>query len=139
MLHKNHPNINLKAYLTLRMTQSISLISNNIKRLRELKKLSQKEVAAASGIPQGQYSRIENGKVEPSISSLDKLAAVFEVALSEFFINVDLQHELNLPLMEKIKIIDSLGSEEKNALLKIIDLAIANKRMKDNLSSLIAS
>ena len=39
--------------------------------------------------------------------------------------------------MEKIKIIDSLGKEEQQALFKMIDLAIANKRMKDNLQNLI--
>lgn len=39
--------------------------------------------------------------------------------------------------MEKIKIIDTLGKEEKNALLKMIDITIANKRMKDNLQNLI--
>jgi hypothetical protein len=37
----------------------------------------------------------------------------------------------------KIKIIDTLGDEEQQALLKIIDLAISNKRMKDNLQQMI--
>ena len=63
------------------MEETTQLISNNIKRLKEFKKLSQKEVAADSGIPQGQYSRIENAKVEPSVSTLEKLAKVFEVSI----------------------------------------------------------
>ena len=119
------------------MDTTIELISNNIKRLRELKNYSQKEVSAHSGIPQGQYSRIENGKVEPSVSSLEKLANVFEVSIAEFFKSPELNEEVNLPLMQKIKLIDSLGQEEQQALLKMIDLAIANKRMKENLQSLI--
>jgi hypothetical protein len=32
-----------------------------------------------------------------------------------------------------------LGEDEKNALFKMIDLAISNKKMKDNLQQLIAS
>ena len=52
------------------MAQIVVLIAKNIKRLRELKHLSQKEICADAGVPQGQYSRIENGKVEPSISTL---------------------------------------------------------------------
>jgi transcriptional regulator with XRE-family HTH domain len=47
------------------MTKTLKLITDNIQRLRELKGLSQKEVAMAMGIPQSQYSRIENGKGEP--------------------------------------------------------------------------
>ena len=120
------------------MTQTVGLIARNIKQLRELKNLSQKEVCADSGIPQGQYSRIENGKVELSISTLEKLAAVFEVDIAGFFKSEDLDQEVNLPLMQKIKLIDTLADDEQQALLKMIDLALANKRMKDNLQLLIA-
>jgi len=111
----------------------------NIRRLRELKKLSQKEVSAVSGVPQGQYSRIENGRVEPAVSTLDKLAKVFEVSITEFFLSDEVGEQVNLPLMEKVKLIDTLGDDEKQALFKMIDLAISNKKMKDNLQSIIAS
>lgn len=119
------------------MNNIITLITKNLKRLREFKKLSQKEVSVASGVPQGQYSRIENGKVEPSVSTLEKLAKVFEISVAEFFKSDDVNEELNLPLLDKIKLIDKLGEEEQKALFKMIDLAIANKRMKDNLKSII--
>ncbi len=110
----------------------------NIKRLRELKNLSQKEVAAASGVPQGKYSRIENGKVEPSLSTLEKLASVFEVTIMDFFNQNADTEGVNLPLMEKIRVIDTLGKEEKNALFKMIDLAVANKKMRDSLQTMLA-
>jgi len=119
------------------MTNTVDLIAKNIKRLRELKNLSQKEICGASGVPQGQYSRIENGKVEPSVSTLEKLAKVFEVSIAEFFKSNDINEEVNMPLLEKIKLIDTLGKDEQQALFKMIDLAIANKRMKDNLQTLI--
>jgi len=124
-------------HILIYMIQTVELIARNIKRLRELKKLSQKEVAAAGSIPQGQYSRIENNKVEPSISTLEKLATVFEVDIAEFFKSDDLEQEVNLPLMQKIKLIDTLAPDEQQALLKMIDLALSNKRMKDNLASMI--
>ena len=125
-------------HILIYMIQTVELIARNIKRLRELKKLSQKEVAVAGTIPQGQYSRIENSKVEPSISTLEKLATVFEVDIAEFFKSDDLEQEVNLPLMQKIKLIDTLAPDEQQALLKMIDLALSNKRMKDNLASMIA-
>ena len=119
------------------MSKVVQLVSENIKRLRGFKKLSQKEVCNASSVPQGQYSRIENGKVEPSISTLEKLAKVFEVSIAEFFKVNGVNEDVNLPLLEKIKLIDTLDKEEQQALLKMIDLAIANKRMKENLQNII--
>ncbi len=44
---------------------------------------------------------------------------------------------LALAGLEKIRLIDQLDNEEKNALLKMIDIAISKKRMKDNLSNII--
>ena len=119
------------------MSQVVEVIANNIKRLRDIKGLSQKEIYTGSGIPQGQYSRIENGKVEPSVSTLDKLSKVLKVSISEFFITNDVIEEVNLSLLEKVKLINKLAPDEQQALLKMIDLAISNKRMKDNLSNLI--
>ena len=121
------------------MNNTTKLLSENIKRLRGLRKLSQKEVCAASEIPQGQYSVIENGKVTPTIPTLEKLARVFEVSLVEFFKTNDSEEAVNLPLMEKIKLLDQLGNDEREALLKMIDMALSNKKLKDNLSNLLAS
>ena len=120
------------------MSKTVQLVATNIKRLREIKQLSQKEVSAKTKIPQGQYSRIENGKVEPAVSTLEKLAKVFDVSVSEFFRSDNLEDELNLPVLEKIKMIDALGKNEQQAIFTMIDMAISNKKLKDNLQSLIA-
>ena len=47
--------------------------------------------------------------------------------------------EVNLSILEKVKLIDALDKDEKNCLLKMIDIAIAKKRMKDNLSNLMSA
>jgi hypothetical protein len=41
-------------------------------------------------------------------------------------------------MMEKIKMIDALGKNEQAAIFTMIDMAIANKKLKDNLQNLIA-
>jgi len=121
------------------MIDTVIVIANNIKRLRKLKELSQKEVSLSVNIPQGQYSRIENGKVMPTIPTLEKIADLFEVSISEFFKTDSEEEIVNMPLLEKIKIIDTLDDDEKEALLKLIDMAVSKKKLKDNLSNLIAS
>ena len=40
--------------------------------------------------------------------------------------------------MEKLALIDTLGKDEQQAIFKMIDLAVSNKKLKDNLQSLIA-
>ena len=113
-------------------------IAANIKKIRKLKNLSQKEVALSVEIAQGQYSTIESGKVIPTIPTLERIARVLEVDITEFFKDPNKpEEELNMSILEKVKLIDTLGKEEQQALFKMIDLAIANKRMKDNLQSLI--
>lgn len=97
--------------------------------------MSQKEVALTFSINPSQYSLIENGKVMPTIPTLEKIASVFNVPLIEFFKSDDIE-VVNLPLLEKVKILDSLEEEEKQALLKLIDMALTKKKMKDNLQNL---
>jgi len=115
-------------------------ISQRLKQLRNIKGLSQKQVANEIGVDQGQYSRLESGKVEPTLSSLQKIADVFDISLSELLRdNSDLGEEINLPLLEKVKMIDQLEEKERDSLINIIDMAIAKKKLKDNLSSLIST
>ena len=118
------------------MTKTVKLITANIQRLRELKGFSQKEVAAAMSIPQGQYSRVENGRVEPSISTLEKLAIALDVSITEFFKN-GTDMEVNLPLLEKIRLLDTLDKDERKAIETVIDIAINRKNLKESIAGLI--
>ena len=122
----------------------MNIVSDNMRLIRDNKRLSQKEVALSVGIPQGQYSRIENGKVEPSLSTLEKLTNFFGISMAELFqtnkqlINTN-PDPVNLPLLEKVKMLDLLDKDEQTALLKLIDIAITKKMLKDSLTNLVAS
>ena len=59
--------------------------------------------------------------------------------MGEFFKSDSEEEQMNLPLIEKIKLIDQLEEDEKNALLKMVDIAISKKRIKDNLSNILDS
>lgn len=113
-------------------------ISDNIKRLRKIKNLSQKEVAMSIDIAQAQYSVIESGKTVPTLVTLDKIATVFEVDISQLVRKTNVSEEdINLSILDKVKLIDTLDKDEKSCLLKMIDIAIAKKKMKDNLATLM--
>lgn len=103
----------------------MSYFSEKIKKLRVERGLTQKEVAEAIGISQGNYSGLEGGKFEPSLSTLK--------ALSDFY------NEFIDSLIQPFRIIDeddrsdftdeelmlvhnyrNLSDEEKEIIKKII-------------------
>ena len=56
-----------------------------IRRLRESRRLSLKEVAARSGLTQSFLSQVERNLTSPSVASLRKVAQAFGVPLTELF------------------------------------------------------
>jgi HTH-type transcriptional repressor of puuD len=73
-------------------------IGQTIAQLRKEKKLSQRILAEQAGITHSAISSIENGKVSPSVSSLQKIVNVFTLSLSQFF-------TLGIPKESKEKVI----------------------------------
>lgn len=115
-------------------------IGDKIKIFRTNKGLSQKEVAVSIGIDQAQYSRIESGKVEPTLSSLEKIADALGVKVGEFF-NEGLPVDVNSydkNVVERLRLLDELEDIEKKSIFNIIDMAISKKRLKDTLSNALS-
>jgi transcriptional regulator with XRE-family HTH domain len=105
--------------------------------VREAKDLSQKQVALSIQMDQSQYSKIENDKTDPTFSTLEKVAGALGVEMAELVGADDVFKEVNSydkTLMEKLRYIDTLDQEEKQALYSILDALVAKKRLKDTLS-----
>lgn len=116
-------------------------LSEVIKTVREAKNMSQKEVATALKMDASQYSRIENGKTDPSFTIVAKIAKALGVSLSELFEADSIFTDVNSAdktLMEKIKVIEQLDEQERNSLYNIIDGLFAKKKLKDTLSTALA-
>ena len=64
------------------MSYSTKHIASTLRTARESKGLSQRELSAKSGIPQGHISKIENGAVDLRVSSLVALARALDVELT---------------------------------------------------------
>ena len=117
-------------------------LSNTLKKVREAKGLSQKEVAGLIEMAQAQYSRIESGKTDPSFSVVVKIANALGFSLSELFKADDIFTDVNTydkTLMEKLRFLDSLDDAEKKSIYILIDSLISKKKLKDNLTNIIAS
>ena len=64
-----------------RMELHMSEVSNSIKKLRQEKKLSQEELAEKLYVTRQAVSNWENGKTQPDIDTITKLANIFDVSV----------------------------------------------------------
>ena len=64
------------------MSYAIEEIADNLRAAREARGLSQRELSARSGVPQGHISKIENGTVNLRLSSLVELARALDLELT---------------------------------------------------------
>ena len=115
-------------------------LGEQIKRIRNAKGLSQKEVLNISGLDKAQFSRIENGKTDPSFTTLEKIAKALGISISELFATTDEIKEVNShdkTVMEKVSLIESLNDDEKNTLYSMLDAFVGKRKLKDALSDLL--
>ncbi len=126
--------------LVLWTNNSIMNLGEHLKSIREKKDLSQKQVALSIGMDPSQYSKIEKGKTDPSVSTVEKIGNALGVPLAELFSSGEIGEvsgTADMMLMEKVRIIDSLEEEEKRSLYIIIDGLASKKKLRDNLSDLL--
>lgn len=115
-------------------------IGASIKRVREGKGLSQKEVALSIKMDSAQYSRIENDKTDPTFSTIEKISRALGIDLSELFKADEVFKDVNSydrTLLEKLSMIEKLEDKEKQAFYSILDALVAKKKLKDTLSNAI--
>jgi transcriptional regulator with XRE-family HTH domain len=115
-------------------------IAKRIKQIREAKGLTAKQVISEVDMGAAMYSRIENGKTEPSLSTLEKIAKALGVSLSDFFAHNEKFEDVNsydASLMEKVKTIEALSEEEKKTVFSIVDAFAGKKKLKDALSGVL--
>ncbi len=113
-------------------------IAEQIKKIRKGKGLSQQDVADKLSMHRVQYNRIETGKSDPTMNILQRIANVLGINVVEFFEaknNGTEVHTINEPLLQKARLLEELDEVQKNSICNMIDIAIANKRLKEALSN----
>lgn len=58
-------------------------LGRNLKRIRTEKNMSQGDIARALGVDRGYISNIENGKRNPTLATITKLAEALKVSVGE--------------------------------------------------------
>jgi transcriptional regulator with XRE-family HTH domain len=115
-------------------------IGDNIKKIRVAKNLSQKEVTVSANLDTAQYSRIENGKTDPSVNTLEKIANALGVSLADLFSATEELKEINSydkSIMEKVTLMETLNKLEKQTIYTMLDAFVGKKKLKDALNNAI--
>ena len=66
-----------------------SIFKDNLKMLRKQEKYNQQQLAQLVGVSQQCVSEWENGKIEPTLSYLWKLADIFNITIDELVGRMD--------------------------------------------------
>jgi transcriptional regulator with XRE-family HTH domain len=114
------------------------LLEDAIKKAREVKGLSQKAVALSCKMDQAHYSRIENGKTDPSFSVVVRIAKALGMEVYELLKTDQVYKEvssLDKSVIEKVTLIEQLDKKEKQAFFVMLDALVAKKRLKDSLNA----
>jgi transcriptional regulator with XRE-family HTH domain len=61
------------------------IIADRLRNIREMKKLSQGELAKRTGLRRCYLSRVENGHTVPKIETLEKIVRAFEIPMYQLF------------------------------------------------------
>jgi XRE family transcriptional regulator, regulator of sulfur utilization len=64
------------------VSEPLNPFTTNLRRLRKERGLTQEQLAERVGMEQGYYSRIERGRVTPSIRTALKLAGALDVEMN---------------------------------------------------------
>lgn len=62
------------------VNKMMQIFCERLKEMRHICQLTQRQMAEKIGISQPSYIRYENGKSEPTLENLDKIATIFDVS-----------------------------------------------------------
>jgi len=118
-------------------------IGSNIKRLREERGIKQQEIAELISMHRSNYSKIENGQREISVTALDKIAQYFDITIDELIhMGDDVPQEVDITdksALEQMKMIQELDEEDKQTIFKMIETFLTKKKFKDFFNKNVAA
>lgn len=102
-------------------------LGDKIKKLREGKNISQKELAKEIGVTDAMVSMYENDKKNPSLEVITKLAAFFNVS-TDYLLGAETMQDSEMPKNIRAVARDLLDLPEENRKLAIDMIKMMSKK-----------
>ena len=99
----------------------------DLRKWRERKGFSQKEVAISLGVAPPQISKWESGTTEPTLENLIKLSELYEITLDEIIGRPQLDSTLTHEEREMVRIMRRLNEEGRKAVLNHAEFTLSQE------------
>ena len=110
------------------MSTPISGFSDNLKKAREAKGLSQTELAKRSGLQPSAVSHFETGRRAPSFDNLKRLADTLEVT-TDFLIGREIDPKTSGPTLQSIfRNAQEMADDDRQQLAKFAEFLASQKK-----------
>ena len=108
-------------------TPTTGIFPDNLKKIREIKGLSQTELAKRSGLQPSAVSHFETGRRAPSFDNLKRLADILEVT-TDFLIGREIDPTTSGPTLQSIfRNAQEMADEDRQKLAEFAEF-LANKK-----------
>gem|GEM_PF-177691 len=118
-------------------------VGQNIKKIREEKGLTQQQIASLIHMHRSNYSKIESGQRDISVDALSVVARHFDMTIDQVIsFENGVPKEITIEdksLMEQVKLIRELETDEKNMVFKMVDTFLTKKKFKEYLQQNVAT
>lgn len=101
------------------------ILGSRVKQLRDLQGLTQEELAARAGLYWTQIQRIEQGKLNVTLNTLEHVAAGLGVPISHLFLE---ENQFQMPeLGALLSLLQTLTQKELRIILEVTHAVIRNQ------------
>jgi transcriptional regulator with XRE-family HTH domain len=112
-------------------------LGENVRIARKQKGWSQRELAERVESDASYINRLETGKLNPSISSLERIADALECSIDHLVKGRVKAAEIQIrdkDFSERMRLIDALDDDDRKAITHIIDALLTKKRIRELLN-----
>ena len=103
------------------------IVGFNIIELRKKQNMLQKDLAFRVGIKPKDFSLIESGYSDVSVSLLEKIAIVFKVPVEVFLLPHTTSKVSNDTFIEKAKLLATIDNEKLDVIFNLLDIFIDSR------------
>ena len=107
------------------------LLGRHVKRLREIRRFTQEQLAERSGLASDTIRRLEHGDFSPSLKTLRKLAFGLDLPLSTIFEAMEIGELLDPEIVELTRLLRSHPGVPVRALTTFVEALVASGRGSD--------
>ena len=108
----------------------VTEFGDQLKKIRKLKGITQKELAQKIGITQRMISHYESKVKSPPLKYIILIADALQVSVDTLVGNKPIKYEFDFRVARRIKLIESLSERDQKAIWSFVNGLVAKKKLR---------